>query len=202
MKSIPQFTKPWNSVAMDFIVKLPKSKDPATRKEYDSIFTIMDQLTKEIKFILVNKAINAPETVHLVLKEMVATKGLPQEWITNRDPRFMSHFWQTIMGNLGIEHKASTAFHPQMNGQNEQFNQTLEQYLQNYIDYEQRNWIELLPTVQFAYNSLVNATTGMTPFFMAKGREPMIQRKPVEIENQSHDAKLSAKHMKDLHKIL
>jgi hypothetical protein len=202
MQSIPQLREPWKSVAMDFIVKLPKSKDPTSGREYDSIFTITDRLTKEAKFVPFNEATDAPGTAHIVMREVVATEGLPDEWITDRDSKFMSHFWQTLMARLGIRHNASTAYHQQSNGQDERLNQTLEQYLRSYVDYDQTNWVELLPVAQFAYNSSKNATTGMTPFFANRGREPTIDRLPIEIQQQSHDGRLSAERMKDLHKIL
>jgi hypothetical protein len=202
MQSIPQLREPWKSVAMDFIVKLPKSRDPVSGREYDTILTITDRLTKEAKFVPMNEATDAPGTAHIVMREVVATEGLPDEWISDRDSKFMSHFWQTLMARLGVKHNASTAYHQQSNGQDERLNQTLEQYLRSYVDYDQKNWVQLLPVAQFAYNSSKNATTGMTPFFANRGREPTIDKLPIEIQQQSHDARLSAERMKDLHKIL
>jgi hypothetical protein len=64
---------------MDFIIKLPKSRDPISRKKYNSILTITNRLTKEAKFASINKATNAPNTAHLVMREIVATKGLPNK---------------------------------------------------------------------------------------------------------------------------
>jgi transposase InsO family protein len=107
---------------MDFIMKLPKSRDPISGKEYDSILIITDRLIKEAKFALINEATDAPGTAYLVVQNVVATEGLPNEWITNRDPKFMSHFWQTLIARLGVKHNTSTAYHPQTNGQNERLN--------------------------------------------------------------------------------
>jgi hypothetical protein len=64
---------------MDFIVKLPKSRDSTNGKEYNSIFTITDQLIKEAKFVPFNEAINAPGVAHIVMREVVATEGLSDE---------------------------------------------------------------------------------------------------------------------------
>jgi hypothetical protein len=96
---------------MDFIVKLPKSRNPISGKEYNSILIIIDQLTKEAKFALINKATDAPNTAYLVIREVVTTEGLSNEWITNRDSKFMSHFWQTLIARLGVKYKASTAYY-------------------------------------------------------------------------------------------
>jgi transposase InsO family protein len=102
---------------MDFIVKLPKSQNPISEKEYNSILTITDRLTKEAKFALINKATDAPGTAYLVVQNMVATEGLSDKWITNRDSKFISHFWQTLIARLGVKHNASTAYYSQTNRQ-------------------------------------------------------------------------------------
>jgi hypothetical protein len=49
-------------------------------------------LTKEVKFILINKATEASETVYLIVKEIVATEKLPDEWIADKDLKFISYF--------------------------------------------------------------------------------------------------------------
>ena len=82
----------WKSVAMNFIVKLLKLKELTTEKKYNSILTTTDWLIKEVKFISINKATEASETAHLVVKEIVATEGLPDEWITDKDLKFISYF--------------------------------------------------------------------------------------------------------------
>jgi hypothetical protein len=73
-------------------MKLPKSRDPISGRKYDSILIITDQLIKEAKFAPINKAIDAPSMAHLVMQNIVATEGLPNEWITNRDLKFISYF--------------------------------------------------------------------------------------------------------------
>jgi len=63
----------------------------------------------------------------------------------------------------------TSGYHPEGNGQTEHMNQTLEQYLHVYCNYQQDNWSELLPLVEFAYNNALSATTGVSPFFANKG---------------------------------
>src|SRR5882672_9469195 len=63
----------------------------------------------------------------------------------------------------------TSTYHPEGDGQTEQTNQTLEQYLRVYCNYQQDNWSELLPLAEFAYNNTPSATTGITPFFANKG---------------------------------
>src|SRR4051812_44267808 len=65
----------------------------------------------------------------------------------------------------------STAFHPQTDGQTERVNQVLEQVLWNYTTYEQDNWDELLPFMEFAYNNSVNTSIGFSPFKILFGQD-------------------------------
>ena len=75
---------------------------------------------------------------------------------------------------MGVKHKCSTAFHPQTDGQTERMNQTVEQYLQVYVNYEQNDWTKHLPMAQYAYNNAENEKTKMLPFFANYGYNPTI----------------------------
>jgi hypothetical protein len=68
----------------------------------------------------------------------------------------------------------TSGYYPEGNGQTECVNQTLEQYLRMYCNYQQDNWKSLLPLAEFAYNNAPNATTGVSPFFANKGYNPSI----------------------------
>ena len=68
----------------------------------------------------------------------------------------------------------TSGYHPEGNGQTGQMNQTLEQYLRVYCNYQQDNWSDLLPIAEFAYNNAPNATMGISPFFANKGYHPSI----------------------------
>ncbi|GFW25187.1 retrovirus-related Pol polyprotein from transposon 412 [Trichonephila clavipes] len=79
---------------------------------------------------------------------------------------------QTCFLNLcNIDHRFTTAYHPQTNGLTERFNKTLADMLSMYVDVEQKNWDEILPFVTFAYNTAKQETTGFTPFYLLHGRE-------------------------------
>ena len=69
-------------------------------------------------------------------------------------------------------------YHPEGDGQTERMNQTLEQYLRVYCNYQQDNWSKLLPLAEFAYNNTPSATTGVSPFFTNKGYHPNITVHP------------------------
>ena len=68
----------------------------------------------------------------------------------------------------------TSGYHPEGDGQTERMNQTLEQYLRVYCNYQQDNWLDLLLIAEFAYNKAPNATTGISLFFANKGYHPSI----------------------------
>src|SRR5277367_3470589 len=73
---------------------------------------------------------------------------------------------------LGTSQNPSTAYHPEMDGQSERMNQTLEQYLHIFVSYRQDDWKEWLSLAEFSYNDSVHATTQQTPFFLNYGQHP------------------------------
>ncbi|TPX16414.1 uncharacterized protein E0L32_012424 [Thyridium curvatum] len=198
LQPIPIPEQPWYSVAMDFIVKLPKSKDPTTGTEYDSILVIPERLTKYAYFLPFNESHTAEQLAFTFLRTVVANHGMPHEIVTDRGPTYASKFYTSLMGQLGANKKLSTAYHPQTDGQTERLNQVLEAYLRNYVNYDQDNWVELLPLAQFAYNSAPTETTKVSPFFANYGRNPEAYRQPRDKVN-ADSAILKAEHLKKLH---
>jgi hypothetical protein len=178
LKPLPIPDRAWGSVAFDHIVKLPKSREPLTGTTYDSIFVLTDRLTKYGYFIPYKENSSAEELAYAFLRVVVSNHGLPDEIISDRGTTFASKFWQSLSARLGTNHKLSTAYHPQTDGQTERLNQTLEQYLRSYVNYEQDNWVELLPVAQFAYNSATAESTKVSPFFANNGYNPEIHREP------------------------
>ena len=164
--------QPWDEVTMDFIVKLPNSKDPVTNNDYDSILVMVDRLTKYSHFVPCNETITAPQLGSLVLDRLVRYHGIPTTFITDRDKLFTSNYWKTLVSAMGIRHKLSTAFHPQTDGQTERSNQSLEVYLRHYVNYAQDNWVALLPMAQIALNNNVSETTKTSPFYGNYGKNP------------------------------
>ena len=150
---------------MDFIVKLPLSKDTITDIKYNNILVVVDRLTKYAHFISWKKKENTKDLAKVILKEIIANHGIPQNIISDRDKLFTSKFWNTWTQQLSTKVKLSTAYHPRTDGQTEQTNQTLEQYLRHYINFKQNNWIDLLPLAQFAYNNHQHNTTRISPFY-------------------------------------
>jgi hypothetical protein len=158
---------PFETVALDFIVKLPISQG------FDSILTVTDQgCTKAAIFIPCNEDITAEETAALYIKHVFTHFGLPTKVISDRDPRFMSKFMQEACKVTGVKHAPSTAYHPRTDGQSERSNQWLETAIRFITDQKQKNWAPYLPIAQFAHNNWPSDTTRTSPFFLLMGFNP------------------------------
>jgi len=97
--------------------------------------------------------------------------GLPQKLISDRDPRFTSHFRKALAKELGITWNLSMAYHPQMDGLTERKNQWVEQYL-CLVTTNQADWSTMLPLATLVHNNAKNGTTGFVPNDLLIGREP------------------------------
>jgi hypothetical protein len=158
---------PFETVALDFIVKLPVSQG------FDSILTVTDQgCTKAAIFIPCNKDITVEETAALYIKHVFAHFGLPTKVISDRDLRFMSKFMQAACEVTGVKHAPSTAYHPRTDGQSERSNQWLETAIRFITDEKQKNWAPYLPITQFVHNNWPSDTTRKSPFFLLMGFNP------------------------------
>src|SRR5260370_12288103 len=100
----------------------------------------------------------------------------------------MSHFFCSLGSLLSMKLHFTSGYHPEGDGQMEQVNQVLEQYLQVYTNYQQDDWAELLPLAKFAYNNTTNATTGLSPFFANKGYHPELTL-DLQVTTMSMEAK-------------
>ena len=91
--------------------------------------------------------------------------------ISDRGSQFSAELMKELNRMLGIETRLSMVFHPQMDGQMEQMNQELEQYLRFFVDHRQKEWLEWLALAEFAVNNKVHMTTKVLPFMANYGRE-------------------------------
>ena len=106
--------------------------------------------------------------------------------MSNCSSEFVSHFFCSLGTILDMRLHFTSGYYLEANGQMEQTNQTLEQYLCIYCNYQQDNWSELLPLVEFAYNNAPSATTGVSLFFANKGYHPNLSVYPEQDITSSH----------------
>ena len=91
--------------------------------------------------------------------------------MSDRGPQFVAELTKELNRMLGINTKLATVFYPQMDGQTEQMNQELEQYLQFFIEYRQKDWPEWLAAAEFVVNNKVHTATKVSPFMANYGKE-------------------------------
>ncbi|GKC33273.1 putative reverse transcriptase domain-containing protein [Tanacetum coccineum] len=114
----------WDNITMDFVIKLPK-----TSQGYDTIWVIVDRLTKSAIFTPIRETNPMDKLARIYLKEVVTRHGIPVPIICDRDPRFVSNFWRSLQNALGTNLDMSTVYHPQTDGQSERMIQTLKDML-------------------------------------------------------------------------
>lgn len=98
------------------------------------------------------------------MQEIVRLHGAPRSIVSNRDPRFIAHFWQSLQAAMGTKLCFSTSLHPQTNGQFERTIQTLEDMLRACILDLGDKWDDHLPLIEFAYNNSNHASIKMAPY--------------------------------------
>jgi hypothetical protein len=156
----------WEEITMDFIVGLPR-----TQKGYNSIWVVVDRLTKVAHFIPVNTTYSGARLADLYISRIVCLHGVPKKIISDRGSQFTSRFWEQLHDSLDMKLRFSTAYHPQTDGQTERTNQVLEDMLRACAIQYGTSWDKCLPYAEFSYNNSYQASLKKSPFEALYGRK-------------------------------
>nr|GFA78003.1 reverse transcriptase domain-containing protein [Tanacetum cinerariifolium]GFA81366.1 reverse transcriptase domain-containing protein [Tanacetum cinerariifolium] len=151
---------------MVFVTKLPR-----TSSGHDTIWVIVDRLTKSTHFLPIRKDYKMDRLARLYLNEIVARHGVSSLIISDSDGRFVSRFWQSIQEALGTRLDMSTAYHPQTDGQSGRTTQTLEDILRACILDFEGSWDVHLLFIEFSYNNSYHSSVRCAPFEALYGRK-------------------------------
>jgi transposase InsO family protein len=149
----------WEEIRMDFIVRLPQ-----TQARYDSIWVIVDRLTKVAHFIPVNTTYSGAKLAELYMSRIVCLHGVPKKIMSDRGSQFTSKFWEKLHESMDTRLNFSSAYHSQTNGQTERTNQILEDMLRACALKSGKSWDKSLPYAKFSYNNSYQASIKMALF--------------------------------------
>jgi len=158
-------SRPWEVITLDLLGLLPMSNG------YNAILVIVDRLTKYVKFEATHVELTTEGFVKTLQDRVFHNHGLPRKIIHDQDPQFVNKYIKSLFDLLGIKQNASTAFHLITDGQTEQMNQDIEEYLHIFVNQQQDNWNKWLSIAEFCHNDQEH-TMKQTPFFLNAGQHP------------------------------
>ena len=150
---------------MDFMTQLPQ-----TSRGHDAMWVILDRLTKSTHFLVIQMTFTLEKFYRLYLLEIIRLHGVSIFIVSDRDPRFTAHFWESFQRAMRTQLMMSTTFHLQTDGQSERTIQMLEDMLRACVLDLKGSWEEHLPLVEFAYNNNYQASIQMAPYEALYGR--------------------------------
>jgi hypothetical protein len=132
----------------------------------------VDRKSKQAHFIKTNMELSLEGQAKIFRDNIFKLHGLPEKVISDRGLQYVSKFMVNLYHLLGITGNPSTAFHPQTDGQMEQINREVEQYLQIWVNHAQDDWSDWLAIAKFTYNNRDTTSTGHSPFFLNYAYHP------------------------------
>ena len=151
---------------MDFIVGL------SAYRSYTCILVIVDRFSKGVHLGMLPSHHTSQMVAQSFMEMVGKLHGMPRSITSDRDPFFMSKFWQSLFSLSGTKLRMSSAYHPQTDGQTEVANRVVEQYLRAFVHRKPSSWGRFLLWAEWSYNTSVHSSTGVTPFEVTFGRKP------------------------------
>lgn len=194
---LPIPSRPWESLSMDFVMGLPKTKTGNA-----NVFVVVDRFSKMAHFIPCKTTNDASYIAGLFFKEIVRIHGLPLSIVSDRDNKFVGHFWRALWKRLGTNLSFSSAYHPHTDGQTEVVNRSLGNLLRCLTKDHGSSWDGAIPQAEYAYNDSINRSMGLSPFEIVYGSHPrgVFELRDLQgLDKRSGDANEFTEAMKEVH---
>jgi hypothetical protein len=184
LMSLPVPERPCLHWTQDSVTGLPRDSDG-----YDAFHIFVDRLSKVIRLARSHTTDGAAEWASCLVEHIVSKHGVPESIVGDRDPRITAHYYKELARQIGSHVSLSTSAHAQTDGQSERDIRTVVTAVRAYVNDHQSDWSRYLPLIELAYNSAVNASTGMSPFEVLYGCKP---RLPIDVAVESLDSRVPA----------
>lgn len=125
-----------------------------------------------VHFLPCKRTTDAVHVAQIFFRDIYRLHGLPSSIISDRDTRFLSHFWKSLWSMANTRLNFGSAYHPQTDGQTDVVNRSLENLLRCLVGTNLKSWDMKLSQAEFAHNSAMNRSTGKAPFFIVYGLLP------------------------------
>lgn len=162
--------RPFATVTLDLITGLP----PSGEGKFTAVLVVVDKFTKYARLIATHDTLKQDGFAKLFVDNIANVFGLPNRIIADRDKRWSTAFWKSVVAYYGSVMALSSAHHPQTDGQTENLNATIEVMLRAYVASERESWADWLSEMQRAYNSSVHSSTTYAPDFLLMGYKPQV----------------------------
>ena len=139
--------------------------------EYNSMFVVVDRMSKQVHITPCN-GLTTRNTAYMFYRDCFRPHGLLDSIVSDRGSQFTAEFWKWLCKLLQIDHRLSTVFHPQTDGQTDRMNSRIGQHLRAYVNFAQNNWVHFLPMVEFALKNHDSQVTSVSPFLACYGLNP------------------------------